>query len=72
MNTCPTNFCNLYSKCELDLSVKKDDTVTCLGTETPFGFLICFITILHIVTSITFYTVTHLHSLQSLHANIPF
>jgi hypothetical protein len=25
-----------------------------------------------VVTTITYYTVTHLHSLQSLHANIPF
>jgi hypothetical protein len=31
-----------------------------------------FITISLVVTSITYYTVTHLHSLQSLHANIPF
>jgi hypothetical protein len=38
--------------------------------KTPFRLLIGFITILQVVTSITFYTVTHLHSLQSVHSNI--
>jgi hypothetical protein len=32
--------------------------------------VIGFITILHVVTTVTFYTVTHLHSLQSVHSNI--
>jgi hypothetical protein len=40
--------------------------------KTPFRLLIGFITILQVVTTVTYYTVTHLHSLQSLHANIPF
>jgi hypothetical protein len=40
--------------------------------DTQFGLLIRFITILQVATSIAFYTVTHLHSLQSLHANVPF
>jgi hypothetical protein len=39
---------------------------------TLFRLLIGFITILHVVTTITYYTVIHLHSLQSLHADIPF
>jgi hypothetical protein len=39
--------------------------------KTPFWLVIRFITILQVVTSITFYTVTHLHSLQSVHSNIP-
>jgi hypothetical protein len=39
--------------------------------ETPFGLVIGFITILHVVTTITYYTVTLLHSLQSVHSNIP-
>jgi hypothetical protein len=39
--------------------------------EAPFTLLIGFITILHVVTTITRYTVTHLHSLQSVHSNIP-
>jgi hypothetical protein len=46
--------------------------------KTPFRLLIGFInhsqvvtTILQVVISVTFYTVTHLHSLQSVHTNIP-
>jgi hypothetical protein len=39
--------------------------------ETPFRLLIGFITILHVVTTVTYYTVTHLHSLQSVYSNIP-
>jgi hypothetical protein len=39
--------------------------------KTPFWSVIRFITILQVVTSITFYTVTHLHSLQSVNTNIP-
>jgi hypothetical protein len=39
--------------------------------KTPFWMVIGFITILQVVTSITYYTVTHLHSLQSVHSNIP-
>jgi hypothetical protein len=39
--------------------------------KTPFGLLIGFITVLQVVTTITYYTLTHLHSLQSLHSNIP-
>jgi hypothetical protein len=39
--------------------------------ETPFRLAIGFITILHVVTTITYYTITHLHSLQSMHSNIP-
>jgi hypothetical protein len=38
--------------------------------ETPFRLLIGFITILHVVTTITFYTITRLHNLQLLHANL--
>jgi hypothetical protein len=56
--------------------------VTCYTTEdakcnvlgilvTPFRLLIGLITILHVVTTVTYYTVTHLHSLQSVHSNIP-
>jgi hypothetical protein len=41
-----------------------------MSLKTPFGLLIGFITILQVVTSITFYTVTRLHSLQSVHSNI--
>jgi hypothetical protein len=37
---------------------------------TPFRLLIRYITILHVVTTITYYTVTHLHSLQLVHSNI--
>jgi hypothetical protein len=36
-----------------------------------FGLLVHFITILQVVTTITDYTDTHQHSLQSVHANIP-
>jgi hypothetical protein len=39
--------------------------------KTPFGLLIGFVTILHVMTTITYHTVTHLHSLQSVHSNIP-
>jgi hypothetical protein len=35
--------------------------------KTPFRLLIGFITILHVVTTITYYTVTYL---RSLHANL--
>jgi hypothetical protein len=38
---------------------------------TLFRLLIGFSTILHVVTTITYYTITYLHSLQSLHSNIP-
>jgi hypothetical protein len=38
--------------------------------KTTFGLSIGFITILHVVTTITYYTVTHLHSVQSVHSNI--
>jgi hypothetical protein len=37
----------------------------------PFKLIIGFITILHVVTTNTYYTVTQLHSLQSVHSNIP-
>jgi hypothetical protein len=37
--------------------------------ETPFGLLISFINNLH-VTTIIYYTLIHLHSLQSGHSNI--
>jgi hypothetical protein len=40
--------------------------------KTPFGFVIGFITISLVVTTRNYYTVTHLHSIQSLHANISF
>jgi hypothetical protein len=40
--------------------------------KTPFRLSGRFITILHVVTTIAYYTGTYLHSLQSLHANIPF
>jgi hypothetical protein len=39
--------------------------------KTPFRLVTGFITILHVVTTITYYTVTHLHSLQLVHSNIP-
>jgi hypothetical protein len=39
--------------------------------KTLFWLVIGFITILQVIASITFYTVTHLHSLQSVHSNIP-
>jgi hypothetical protein len=39
--------------------------------NSQFGLVICFITILQVVTTVTFYTVTHLHSLQSVYSNIP-
>jgi hypothetical protein len=38
--------------------------------EIPFGFVIGFINDVQVVTTITYNTVTHLHNLQSLHANI--
>jgi hypothetical protein len=41
-----------------------------MALKTPFILVICFIYNLTVVTTITFYTVTYLHSLQSLHANI--
>jgi hypothetical protein len=37
--------------------------------ETPFGLSICSITILQVVTTITYYTITYFHSLHSLQAN---
>jgi hypothetical protein len=40
--------------------------------KTPFWLLIGFITILQVVTTITFYAIARLHYLQFLHANIPF
>jgi hypothetical protein len=40
------------------------------STETPFGFLIGFIDHLQVVTAINYSTVTHLHNLHLLHANI--
>jgi hypothetical protein len=39
--------------------------------KTPFILVIGFITIVHVVATITYYTVTYLHSLQSVHSNIP-
>jgi hypothetical protein len=39
--------------------------------KTPFWLLIGFITILQVVTTITFHALTHLQSLQSVHSNIP-
>jgi hypothetical protein len=39
--------------------------------ETPFGWLIRFITVLQVVTTISYYTVTHLQSLESVRSNIP-
>jgi hypothetical protein len=39
--------------------------------KTPFRLIIRFINNFTVVTSITFYTVTHLHSLQSVRSNIP-
>jgi hypothetical protein len=39
--------------------------------KAPLELVICFIKILQVVASITFYTVTHLHSLHSVHSNIP-
>jgi hypothetical protein len=38
--------------------------------KTPFGLVFVFNTISHVVTTIAFYAVTHLHSLQSVHSNI--
>jgi hypothetical protein len=38
--------------------------------ETTFGLVIGFINHLQVVTTITYNTVTHLHNLQSLHANL--
>jgi hypothetical protein len=35
-----------------------------------FGLVIGFINDLQVVTSITYYTIAHLHNLQSLHANL--
>jgi hypothetical protein len=40
--------------------------------KTPFRLLIRLITTSLVVTTFNYYTVTHLHSLQFLHANIPF
>jgi hypothetical protein len=40
--------------------------------KAPFGLLIGFINNPPVVTTRNYYTVTHLHSLQSLHANSPF
>jgi glucose uptake protein GlcU len=39
--------------------------------DTQFGLVIGFIAVLHVVTTVTLYTVTHSHSLQSVHSNIP-
>jgi hypothetical protein len=39
--------------------------------ETPLGLVIGFINHSQVVTTFTYYTVTHLHSLQSVHSNIP-
>jgi hypothetical protein len=38
---------------------------------TPFWLVIGFVTVLHVVTTITFYTVTRLRSLKSVHSKIP-
>jgi hypothetical protein len=46
-------------------------TVTCFATEAAVLIGNWFITILQVVATITYNTVTHLHSLQSVHANIP-
>jgi hypothetical protein len=40
--------------------------------KTPFRLLIHFITILQVMTTMTGYTATNLHSLQSSHVTIPF
>jgi hypothetical protein len=45
--------------------------VPCLPLETQFRLLIGFITILQAVITITYYTVTYLHSLKSVQSNIP-
>jgi hypothetical protein len=42
-----------------------------LPLKTPFRLVIRFLTILQVVTTINFYTVTYLHSLQSIHPIIP-
>jgi hypothetical protein len=39
-------------------------------TGTPFGLVIGFIDNPQVVTAITYYTVTHLHNLQSLHTSL--
>jgi hypothetical protein len=41
-----------------------------MSLKTPFRLLIGYITILQVVTTITYYTVSYLHSLQSVHSNI--
>jgi hypothetical protein len=41
-----------------------------MGTEDAVQLLIRFITILQVVISITFYTVTYLRNLQSVHSNM--
>jgi hypothetical protein len=38
--------------------------------KTPFRLVIGFITILQVVTTITYYTIARLHNLQSLHTNL--
>jgi hypothetical protein len=40
--------------------------------KTPLRLLIGLITDFQVVTTITYYAVTHLHSLQSVLSNIPF
>jgi hypothetical protein len=42
-----------------------------MALKAPFRLVIGFITILRVVTTITYYTVTHLHNLQSVHSNNP-
>jgi hypothetical protein len=45
--------------------------VACLGTEDAVRIGNWFYYNLHVVTTITYYTATHLHSLQAVHSNIP-
>jgi hypothetical protein len=66
-----------FVKCDLALHTRTlvmygcVSIVTRLGRlETPFGLVIGFINNPQVVTTITYNTVTHLRSLQSLHANL--
>jgi uncharacterized protein YebE (UPF0316 family) len=51
--------------CSQNLVVKSEYVVTCYATEDAVQIVIGFITILHVVTTITSYAVTYLHSLHS-------
>jgi hypothetical protein len=46
--------------------------VACYANEEAVRIGNSFTTVLQVITTCNYYTVTHLHSLQSLHANIPF